>query len=492
MTPKAYLGLDIGGSGAKAGVVDLKGRLLALAHRGYQPVVTPEDHIEIPIEQIYEAARAATVQVVQESGAAILALSIASQGQTFVSLNDKDEPLHPAILWYDSRATQQAEQLQAALQAANLREPLPLVQTIATAPKIMWLRETRPEQMAKARRFLLLPDYCSYRLTGRAVTDPIMASTTALYSHGSPGYCAAALDAAGISKEQLAEIQPAGTSIGRVRPGSAETWRLSPETLVVTGTNDQFVATLGAGNCRPGMLTVMTGTCLALLTLTDKLPDPMPTGIFGGHFSIPRYDYVYTFSKTAGAVLDWFKHELGGGANLRELDVSAAKGPPGSRGVVMLPYFDGMFSPLPNLAARGAFLNLQLHHTRADLYRAVLEAMGYTFRENLELMQSGGFRMDVIRAMGGGAKSDLWVQMKADITGRALERPRVTDTAVLGAAMFAAVGHGAFRSLEEGSEAFAKVERLFEPEARNHVRYEELYQKYRALYRHVYHSAGSS
>jgi xylulokinase len=490
MKPEAYLGLDIGGTGAKAGVVDPEGRLLALAHRGYQPCASPEGYIEIHIEQIYEAAREAAATVIRQSDARILALSISSQGQTFVSLDDHDQPLHPAIIWYDSRATEQADQLQKALQAANLRKPLPLVQTIAAAPKIMWLRERHPALMAQARRFLLLPDYFSYRLTGRAATDPITASSTALYANGSPDYCAAALDAAKIGKEQLAEILPVGAPIGRVRPQSGADWELSSETLMVTGNNDQFAATLGAGNCRPGMLTVMTGTCLALVTLTEKLPDPMPVGIFGGHFPIPPYDYALTYSKTAGVVLDWLKREWGG-VSLHEVDGLASAVPPGSRGVTMLPYFDGMFSPSPNAAARGAFMNLQLHHTRADLYRATLEALGYTFRENLELMQHHGLAMNTIRAMGGGAKSNFWLQMKADIAGRAIEKPQVTETAVLGAAMFAAVGHGAFRSLTEGSETFVKVERVFEPHVQNHARYDDLYRNYLALYRHVYGFAGN-
>ena len=491
MRLKAYLGLDIGGTGAKAGVVDSEGRLLALARRGYEPTASPEGHVEIPIEQIYEAAREAAATVIRQSGTEILALAISTQGQTFVSLDDQGKPLHPAIIWYDSRATEQADRLQKALQAANLDEPSPLVQTIAAAPKIMWLREHHPARMARARRFLLLPDYFSYRLTGRAATDPITASSTAVYADGSLDYCRAALDAAEIQKEQLAEILPAGTPIGRVCAESAASWMLSPETLMVTGSNDQILAALGAGNCHPHMLTVMTGTCLALVTLTEKLPDSLPPGLFGGHFSILPYDYALTYSKTAGVVLDWFKRELGA-ASLREMDELAAEVPIGSRGVVMLPYFDGMFSPVPNPAARGALMNLQLHHTRADLYRAALEALGYTFRENMEILQNHGFVITTIRAMGGGAKSNFWMQMKSDIAGRAIEKPQVTEAAVLGAAMLAALGRGAFRSLAEGCEAFAKVERVFEPNAQNHARYDELYKSYLALYRFVYRFPGSS
>ena len=138
------------------------------------------------------------------------------------------------------------------LQSANLHEAMPVVAPIATAPKIMWLREHFPELMAQAKRYLLLPDYLAYRLTGRAVTDPSTASSTGLYAQDAADYCAGALAAAGICKGALAEIQKPGQPIARVLPKSAEQWGLDAETLVVTGTNDQYAGALGAGNCRTG------------------------------------------------------------------------------------------------------------------------------------------------------------------------------------------------------------------------------------------------
>ena len=487
MKQKAYLGLDVGGTGAKAGVLDGQGRLLGFAHRPYRPQLTEEGHIEIPIQTIYAAARGATVSAIGESGARVVALSICSQGQTFVCLNEHDEPLYPAIVWYDARASEQAKRLSQALQSSNLHEAMPYVTPIASGAKVMWLHEHFPVLMAAAKRYLLLPDYLAYRLTGRAVIDPCTASSTALYAEDASDYCAAALAAAGIRKSEMAEIQQCGQPIARVAPKSAEEWGMDADTLVVTGTNDQYSGALGAGNCRPGIVSVTTGTALSLVTLTEHLPQPMPPGLLGGRFPIPRYQFALAFSKTAGVVLEWFNRELSPGQSLQELDDMASRVPIGSRGVIMLPHFDGMISPVRDPDARGAFLNLSLHHTRIEMYRATMEGLGCNVHENFELFRRCGFPIQVVRSIGGGAKSDFWSQMIADITGFPIERPVFREAGVVGAAMIAAVGSGAFSSLEECSEALYKPERIFNPHPENHALYQKLCRNYIELYRYIYH-----
>ena len=487
MKQTAYLGLDVGGTGAKAGVFDGEGRLLGFAHRPYCPQLTEEGHIEIPIQTIYSAARGAAVSAIEESDARVVALSVCSQGQTFVCLSDRNEPLYPAIVWYDARAAEQAKRLRQALESSNLAEAMPYVTPIATGPKVMWLREHFPARMEAARRYLLLPDYFAYRLTGRAVTDPCTASSTALYAEGAPDYCAAALTAAGIRKSEVAEILKCGEPIARVAPNSAEEWGLEAGALVVTGTNDQYAGALGAGNCRPGIVSLTTGTALSLVTLTEQLPQPMPPGLLGGRFPIPRYQFALVFSKTAGVALEWFNRELSPSQSLRELDEMASRVPVGSRGVVMLPHFDGMISPVPDQRARGAFLNLSLHHTRIEMYRATMEGLGCNVYENLELFRRCGFPIEVVRSIGGGAKSDFWSQMIADITGFPIERPVFPEAGVVGAAMIAAVGSGAYSSLEECSEALYKPERVFSPHPDNHALYEKLCRDYIQIYRHLYH-----
>ena len=485
MKPEGYLGLDVGGTGAKAGVVDRHGHMLGMSCRSYQPQVTEGGHVEIPIETVYSAAREAAVAAIRASGARVAALSISSQGQTFVSLNGRDEPLHPAIVWYDARASQQARRLTHALQSTHLQGAMPMVDAIATGPKIMWLHENFPALMAQARRYLLVPDYFAYRMTGRAVIDPATAATTGLYAEDAPDYCREALAAAGINKNEVAEIQNSGRPIGKVHDEYAEQWELAPSTTMVTGTNDQFAGALGAGVCRSGVVSATAGTCLALVTLTERLPQPLPPGLWGGRFPICRYQYALAFAKTAGVVLEWFKRELGAGQSLPDLDAMASHVPVGSRGIIMLPHFDGMISPLPNPGARGAFLNLSLHHTRADMYRSILEALGYSLRENLDLFRRVGFSVDDVRLMGGGAKSDVWLQMMADITGGTIARPAIVEAALTGAAIIAAVGSGLYSSLEEASGALYRIGRVFAPQADHHALYEELFANYARLSQHV-------
>ncbi len=492
MKPQAYLGMDIGGTSVKAGVVDSHGRLLAMAQRSYQPHVSELGHVEIPIDVIYTAAREAAVEAIHASGARIAALSISSQGHTFVSLDAHDQPLHSAIVWYDARASEQAERLSRAVETKLPGQPVPYVDALAAGPKIMWLREHDPALMARARRFMLLPEYFAYRLAGRAVTDPCTATSTGLYTMDATSYCPESLQAADINKNAIAEILMPGEPIGAVVTEVAESWELDSETLVVTGTNDQFAGALGAGNCRLGIVSATAGTCLALVVLTERLPQRLPPGLWGGRFPVRKFQYALAFAKTAGVVLEWFNRELSAGRTIRELDALAAQVPAGSRGILMLPHFDGMISPSPNAAARGAFLNLSLHHTAAEMYRATLEALGYNFRENLELFRQQGFAFDTIRLIGGGARSDVWLQIMADITGLTIERPAVPEAALFGATIIAAVGAGEFSSLEEGCRAFYRLGRAFDPSAENRACYRKQFETYVRTYHRVYEHHASS
>ena len=476
---EAYLGLDLGGTGAKAGVFSRDGKMLAFSRRAFEPTVSREGHVDISIDVIYEAARATVLEAVGKSGAKILAMAVSSQGETFVALDENGRPLHDAIMWYDSRAGRQAEELCNTLQSAVGRESS--IDAIMTVSKIKWLHENRPELIQKARRFLLLPDYISYRLTGLAAIDTNTASSTGLLTPDEDKYDPAILKAGGIDLSQLSTILVPGTPIGKIKTPVAENWGLASDTLMVAGTNDQYAGALGAGNCRPGILSETSGTCQALVTLTRKRPRGLPAGLLSGKFPIPSRWFVLAYSKTAGLVLDWFRKECAGGASFNVLNAEARAVPIGCRGVSMLPHFDGMISPTPNAAMRGVFANLTLQHTRADLYRSILEALAFSLKENIEWMRKNGLTIETVRCIGGGAQNDFWLQMKADVIGMAVEKPVVTEAAVLGAAMLAAWGAGTFPSLVETSAAWYHIGRVFIPNLINHDRYEAPYHRYRKL-----------
>jgi len=249
----------------------------------------------------------------------------------------------------------------------------------------------------------------------------------------------------------------------------------------VSGTNDQYAGALGAGNCRTGIITETSGTCLAMVTLAASLPEPLPNGLLGGCFPIKPYYFVLAYVKTAGVVLDWFRRECAGGASFDALNAEARAVPVGCRGLTMVPHFDGMISPAPDAAMRGHFCNLTLQHTRADLYRSILEALAFSLRENMELIRQNGLGIEAVRCIGGGAQNEFWLQIKADVTGKPVEQPAVTESAVLGAAMLAAWGAGAFPSLAETSATWYRIGRVFTPNLVNHERYAAPYRRYREL-----------
>ncbi len=473
-----YLGLDIGGTGVKAGVVDAAGHLLGFAHRGYSPETPAPGQAQIAIGIIEQAAKAVVREAVAAAGRPIRAMAISSQGQTFVPLDVHDRPLHPAILWYDSRAALQATALREQL-AAHAGDPdCPTVTPIASAAKIAWLHASVPGLRENAVRYLLLPDYFTYRLCGQAVSDPNTAASTGLCHTGAGSYFQSALDAVGLTTDQLAVVQASASPIGPIFKTAAAEWGISPETLLITGTNDQYAGALGAGNCVPGIVSATTGTCLALVTLTPQLPDPLPAGLLHGVFPLKPYRFVLAYTKTAGIVLDWFRREFAPAASPSEMDRLADAVPIGCDGLTALPHFDGMVSPNPNPAMRGLFAGLTLRHGRDAMYRALMESIAFCLRDNLEAMQRTGLPINTIRAIGGAAKSDIWLQMQADVARTPVEQPDVTEAAVMGAAMLAATGCGDFDSLADCSQRLYRVKTVFVPRPETREPYDVAYRAY--------------
>ena len=471
MITGAFLGLDLGGTGAKAGVFDGKGNLLGFGHTSYVPTTTEDGHADIPVDEIYSAARKAATRAISIAGVKVCAMAVSSQGQTFVSLDADGYPLHPAIMWYDSRACAEAQDLRENLRPAADGSPTPRIEGISPIAKIVWLRHRYPDLMARARKYFLLPDYIAWRLTGEAVTDPNTASTTGFYADDAAGYSQEALLAAGISEDHLARIQVSGSVIGRIRPEVADGWGLTAEAILVTGANDQYCGALGAGVCRMGIASEASGTCMALVTLAEQLPDNLPTKIITGRFPINRYRFFLAYEKDCGLPLDRFRREVCDGKSFVELDAEASRLSPVNSGLTIIPE---LYASVGTISERS---------TPPYIYRSMLESLSCSLRENVELMRSCGLFFDTIRCIGGGAKSDLWLQIKADITGLFIERPKVTEAATLGAAILARFGALEDSTIEDCSAALYHTDCVFEPDRCNLDFYEEAYLAYKIFRR---------
>jgi xylulokinase len=374
-------------------------------------------------------------------------------------------------------------------------QPLTSSMPIYPLPKIQWLRENEPEVYRKTSMFLCWGDYVNMKLCGRPVMDFSVASRTMMFDIIKKEWSKEILETAGIDESLLPEAKPAGTVIGQVTRDAAAETGLSEGTLVVTGGHDQACGALGAGIVESGPAMDATGTveCIGVLTKSLSLTGrARAQGFAVHHYVIEDRYFLFGFNPTSGVVLRWFRDNFAEkekeeaakrGVDVYDLLTSmAAESSLGAKELFLLPYFEGSGTPTFNRKARGVFLGLTLAHGKGDLLRAILEGLSFELRINIEEIEKQGTEITEIRAIGGGARSEFWSQLKADITGRPLVVPNVTEAAALGAAILAGVGAGLYGNAEDALKTVYRERSRFSPRAENSGRYERYYRVYRRIY----------
>ena len=485
----SYLTFDIGTTALKTALIRDDGRLLAIHTAEYTADAPRPGWAEMDSEAYWRAAVEGARAVFARSQTApadLAGIGFSSQGETFVALDRAGRPLYPAIVWLDDRARDIAERWQAewlSPEAFRQISGYPWLACELTVFKLAWLAQNVPAAH-RAWKFLFLPDYITYRLTGEFATDYVIALFSGMLDlqtgHWHPGLMAAA----DVSAEQLPAIVAPGTVTGRVTAEAARELGIPPGIPVCAGANDQIAGAVGAGNVRPGVVTETTGTALAVVATTATLLDD-PSFCVGRH-AVPQAFYALSFAFTSAIVLKWFRDLCGAGESYDEFLRGVASVPPGCDGLTVLPHFSGIGLPRSNPHARGAFVGLTLGHTRAHLTRAIMESCACLLQEYLEPLARHIPAIRVVRSLGGAARSDLWLQMKSDMLGLPVERPACPDAASLGAAMLAATGVGQFRSVVEASDAWYRAADTFEPDDRSYAVYREVYGRYRELSERLY------
>jgi len=474
------IGVDLGTTGIKVGLFDQTGTPLAEAAR--------EIHLDTPqpgfaefdgkayADLCFEAIR----EVAAGNPGRVGAIGFSSQAQTFVLLGEDDLPVRPAVSWLDVRAGSESEELsELAARGINV---------LASCPKVLWLKRNEPRSLERARRLLVVNDYLIHRLTGRAASDPVTAGSTGAYDRTAGCWDTSVLEACGLSSGAVPDVLQPGEPAGSLSAAAAEALGLSTGVLVAVGTNDQAAGAIGAGNVRCGLGSAAMGTALAVMVSGDSR-EGLPPGISGMRHPAAGEGgaefLLLGFAKTSGVVLEWFRENFEPGTSYEELFSAAAAVPPGAEGLSCLPHFSGTATPDFRADARGAFAGLSLSHTRAHLFRAVVESLSFTVRENLELISAAAEAREV-RAIGGGARSDAWLAIVADVTGLPVERPAVREAACLGAAELAMVATGAYDSVAACAGSLYTAERRFDPDPANRGAYGEAYGRYRELRASLY------
>lgn len=462
---KKFLGIDIGTTSMKAAVFDKDGTRLALRNVDYTlDTDAATGYIEFDATKYVEMCKQVIEDLTAECGA-IDALSIDTQGETIIFTDENGAPIYPAIVWLDNRATEEADAIKAKFGNELVYNVTgqPEITAGWPASKVLWMKNHEPEVFPNIKKIFMLEDYIMYSLSGNFVTEPTIQSSTIYYDVVNGGWWQEMLDFIGIDSSKLPEIKRSAEAVGEYKG-----------IKVVSGMLDQIAGTLGAGVSDETRISEMTGTIMAICVMTDKMPPYNPDSIIPCHLHAVEGKYcLILWSSTAGMALKWFKNNFAENMSFRELDELAEKIAPGSDGLTMLPYFTGSTMPKYNPDARASFSGLNLSHTRAHFARAIMEAIAFTLKQNLEYV--GEDAIKEIRITGGGASSPLWSTIKSDVTGKVLKTLSESETACLGSALAAAVGVGEFSSLKEAVDSVVKVKRTYEPTGADYAKAYEAY-----------------
>jgi len=488
------LGIDVGTTSLKAGLFASDGRCLGVERQEYKLDTPSVERTQVDAHQYWQAC----VQTVRnlmdrldEDARNILALTVSSQGETILTLNDDGDPIYPAIVWLDNRAVSQAAHLSSQFQD-QVYDRTGIAEIIPTwsACKVLWLKENEPDVFSRAGKFLLVQDYLIYRLTGHFVTDGSIACTTLFFDISRNSWWKEMLAAVGIREGQLPEIVKPGTCVGTIQPQAAQEMGLSTNTKVVNGGMDQATGAIGAGNIHPGIISETTGAALAMqVTVGDRLIDKDKSMPVYFH-SVPEKYLLVPVCPTAGMAFKWFRDQFGLAeiqqAESRGLDSydlmtePAASIAPGSDGLIMLPHLMGAFSPDINPTARGSFTGFTLGHTKAHFIRALLEGVAYMLKRNVEFVEGVGIQVSEIVSTGGGSRSHLWNQIKADVCNKKILVLENEETALNGNAILAGVASGVFDSIADGCRKMIAIRKVFEP-GQDQFAYSTAYKRYCAL-----------
>ena len=492
----SFLSLDVGTTAVKGVLFDEQGEALAIDVQEYALARRDPGILEVDPGLYWNAARKAARNVLTESGpraGRIESVGVTSQGETLITVGRDGAPLRPAMVWLDNRSEREASDIGQEFKIDEIYRLTGQQEMVPTwtATKVLWLRRNEPEVFERTHKFLLAGDYLLFRLTGRHITDCGLNPSTLYFDIIQNRWWADMLEYLGISEDQLPVLTFSGEEAFPISRNSARQMGLPEEATVTTAPIDQVAAAVGAGNIEPGIITETTGAALAVCATFDgPVYDPERRVPCHTHGVRGRY-ILLAWAPTGGMALRWFRDELGGNRDYTSLCAEARGVDPGADGLVFLPYLSGAGCPDMDPAAKGVFWGITLGHRRAHFTRAILESVAFVSKRNLELLETLGADAAEVRVLGGGARSDLWLQIKADMLGKPVVAMNCEESACLGVAMLSCVANGIYGDLAEARESMVHIRRRIQPDTQGCERYREIYLRYMRLhnqFRPLFHS----
>jgi xylulokinase len=489
----SLLGIDVGTTGCKAGVFAEDGRLLASAYEEYDVCRPQPGWAELDAVEVWTRVRRTIHRAVSGTpGDPIQALAVSSMGEAMVPVTRDRRILGPSILNFDTRGEEYLEGLGRTLADERLyRINGNRLGNHYSLTKLKWIKEHQPDLYEPTDKFLLWAAFVSFMLGAEPVVDYSLANRTLLLDINGATWSDELLEVTGLDKEKLPETAPAGQVVGAVSGAAADELGLPMGVPIVIGGHDQCVNGVGCGVIQAGRAMFGMGTFLCAMPVFSRQHDPavmLELGLNTEHHAVPG-QYVSFIYNQGGAQLKWFRDTFAAvehrQAKKQGLDVYAnliAEMPEGPSSIMSLPHWSTTGPPDFISNSSGVLAGLKLETARGDILKGMLEAIAFDLKVCVERLPEVGIEIGDYRVVGGGSKSDAWIQLCADILGRPFVRPKITEAGILGAAILAGAGAGIFPSLEAGVETMVKLDRTFEPDARKQALYERRFEKYKQLW----------
>ncbi|MEM8914732.1 MAG: FGGY-family carbohydrate kinase [Pseudomonadota bacterium] len=484
-----FLTADGGTESLRARLYDLKGTCLGSVAVPYETTFSPGARAEQNPADWWANFVKASRGAIADAGVAadqIEAIAYATTCCSVIALNEDGEALRPALIWMDVRSHDEADAVLAtgdpalALNGGG-KGPVSAEWMI---PKALWLKRNEPETFDRAYRICEYQDFLTFKLTGEWAASLDNIGLRWHYRNDQGGWPASLVNALGMGdllEKWPPRVVAPGEVIGTLSAAAANELGLSQSVKVVQGGADALIGMIGLGVAQPGQLALITGSSHLQFGVTEA-PLNAP-GVWGAYADIvyPGRYVVEGGQTSTGSIINWLGR-LTGGLDYDELNTKAAQLDPGSDGLIVQDHFQGNRTPYTDPLSRGAILGLTLAHEKHHIFRAIMESIGFGTRAILDAFNRAGYSSTEMTVGGGASSSDLWMQIHADTSGLPIRIPASPDAPSTGSAVLAAHGAGRYASIDDGIEAMVHPGRLIEPNPANTARYEEIYQRYLALY----------
>ncbi|MBV9073116.1 MAG: xylulokinase [Acidobacteria bacterium] len=487
------IGIDVGTGGTRVLIADSSGRLLASATEEHAPFASPQiGWAEQHPDDWWRAAQLAIRRALQQSAVRaeqVACVGFSGQMHGAVLLDAADQVVRPALIWCDVRTQSQCDELNRSVGSARIIQLTcnPAL-TNFTLTKLLWVREKEPENWARVRSVLLPKDYVRFRLTGEKAIDVADASGTLMLDVARRQWSSELLQAAKIDRALLPSLFESPEVCGQITAKAAEATGLKLGTPVVAGAGDQAAGATGMGIVSPGAVSATIGTSGVVFAATDR-PALDPHGrLHTFCHAIPGRWHVMGVTQAAGLSLRWFRDQFGTRDTGKTQDpyelltAEATRVPAGSDGLLWAPYLMGERTPHLDPDARAALVGITASLTRAHVVRAILEGVAFSLKDTFTIFEEMRVPVKRIRLGGGGARSELWRQIQADIYGHEVEIVEAEEGAAYGAALLAGVGAGIWPSVDVACATSVRVAKTIHPIAKNVDSLRSSYHAYRRVY----------